>query len=164
VIGLVAELDAGPVYGMTGIPIGERDDAGAVRAAALELGVPLLEQAVAGELEPEPQPADGVTYAEKLLPGDRLLEWSRPAVELDRLVRALSPHIGARATLDGKDITVWVARPLGEGPEPGAVTEPLVIGCETGALEVLELQPSGGRRMPAVDYLRGLRAPPRHAT
>jgi methionyl-tRNA formyltransferase len=164
VIGLVAELDAGPIFGMTRIPIGDRDDAGSVRAAALELGVPLLERAVAGELRPEPQPSDGVTYAEKLLPGDRLLDWSRPAVELDRLVRALSPHIGARATLDGKDITVWVARPLDDGPESGVVAEPLVIGCGSGALEVLEVQPSGGRRMPAVAYLRGLRAPPQHAT
>jgi methionyl-tRNA formyltransferase len=164
VIGLVADLDAGPVYDMAPIPIGEHDDAGAVRAAALELGVPMLERAVAGELEPEPQPEDGVTYAHKLLPQDRLLDWSRPAVELDRQVRALSPHIGARAALDGRDVTVWVARPVEGGPEPGAVAEPLVIGCGTGGLEVLELQPSGGRRMPAVDYLRGLREPPQRAT
>ena len=163
VIGLVADLDAGPVYGMEPISIGDRDDAGAVRARALELGVPLLEQAAAGGLHPRPQSADGVTYAHKLTPQDRLLDWSRPAVELDRQVRALSPHIGARMTLDDRDLTVWVARPLGEGPEPGAVTEPLVIGCATGALEVLELQPSGGRRMLAVDYLRGLRSPPERA-
>ncbi len=78
-------------------------------------------------------------------------------------MRALSPHIGARTTLDGRDLTVWLARPLEDGPEPGAVAEPLVIGCGSGALEVLEIQPSGGRRMPAVDYLRGLRAPPQHA-
>ena len=163
VIRLVAELDAGPVFGMRPIAIGEHDDAGAVRAAALELGVPLLEQAAAGGLEPEPQPSDGITYAHKLTPQDRLLDWSRPAAELDRQVRALSPHIGARTALDGKDLTVWSARPLETGPEPGTVAEPLVIGCGTGALEVLELQPSGGRRMPAVDYLRGLRAPPQHA-
>jgi len=160
VIGLVADLDAGPVYGMEPIPIGERDDAGAVRAVALELGVPLLEQAAAGRLTPQPQAAEGVTYAHKLSPEDRLLDWSRPAVELDRQVRALSPHIGARMTLDGRDLTVWVARPLRHGPDQGALGSPLVIGCATGALEVLELQPSGGRRMPAVDYLRGLRAPP----
>ena len=163
VIGLVADLDAGPVYAMTPISIGADDDAGAVRAAALEIGVPLLEQAAAGLLHPEPQAAEGVTYAHKLSPGDRLLDWSRPAVELDRQVRALSPHIGARTTLDGRDLTVWLARPLDDGPEPGAVAEPLVIGCGSGALEVLEIQPSGGRRMPAVDYLRGLRAPPQHA-
>jgi methionyl-tRNA formyltransferase len=163
VIGLVADLDAGPVYGMEPISIGPHDDAGAVRAAALELGVPLLEEAAAGRLQPHPQAADGVTYAHKLSPEDRLLDWSRPAVELDRRVRALSPHIGAQMRLDDRDLTVWVARPLDEGPAQGAVEAPLVIGCGTGALEVLELQPSGGRRMLAVDYLRGLRAPPQRA-
>ena len=75
VIDLVAELDAGPMHGATAFPIGERDDAGAVRGCALEAGVPLLLEALAGRTTPIPQADTGVTYAHKLTPGDRDLDW-----------------------------------------------------------------------------------------
>jgi methionyl-tRNA formyltransferase len=164
VIALAAELDAGPVLAEQRFPIGERDDAGAVRARALELGVPLLEEALLERPEPRPQSHSGVTYAEKIAPGDRALDWSRPAVELDRVVRALSPHIGARCMLDDRPFVVWRARPLDRGPSAGEVGDPLVVGCGQGALELLELQPAGKRRMGAGEFLRGLRRPPRRAS
>ena len=87
-----------------------------------------------------PQPTDGVTYAEKIAPDDRALDLERPAEELVRRVRALSPHIGARAELHGRPVTVWHAR----------------VG-EDGAFEPLEVQPDGGRRMEYDAWLRGLR-------
>jgi len=160
VIELVAELDAGPVLCEAPIPIGPTDDAGAVFERAVDRGVPLIEQALLEHPAPRPQSPDGVTYAEKLTAADRLLDWSRPAAELDRRVRALSPHIGARTALDARPVVVWRAEPVVDGPEPGAVADPLVIGCGQGALRVLELQPAGKRRMAADDYLRGLRAAP----
>jgi methionyl-tRNA formyltransferase len=93
-----------------------------------------------------------------------VLDWARPAEELERRVRALSPHIGARCRIDGRACLVWRAR-LAEGGGPaGGVRPPLVVGCGTGALEILELQPEGKRRMPAADYLRGLQSPPALAT
>ncbi len=163
VIELVEALDAGPIHGMRSFAIGPRDDAGRVQARALELGVPLLVDALAGRTRAQPQAGDGVTYAHKLTAADRRLEWARPAAELDRIVRALSPHVGARATLDGRDVVVWRARPRDAGPPPGAVAAPLVVGCGRGALELLELQPAGGRRMTAEEFLRGLRQPPASA-
>jgi methionyl-tRNA formyltransferase len=163
VIGIVAELDAGPVCARADIPIGETDDAGAVRARALELGVPLLERALLDPVEPVAQGEEGVTYARKITAEDRILDWGRTAVELDRVVRALSPHVGARTAIDGTQLVVWRARPLPGESRPGEVRPPLTVGCAEGELELLEVQPAGKRRMPAADYVRGLRAPPRIA-
>jgi methionyl-tRNA formyltransferase len=87
-----------------------------------------------------PQPTEGVTYADKILPADRELDLSRPADELVRRVRALSPHIGARAELHGRGVTVWRARVAGDG-----------------SFQPLEVQPDGGRRMEYAAWLRGLR-------
>jgi methionyl-tRNA formyltransferase len=164
VIALVAELDAGPVLAEERFLIGDRDDAGDVRARALELGVPLLEQALLEPPRPAPQGEAGITYARKIEPRDRALDWSRPAVELDRVVRALSPHIGARCQIDGRPFIVWRARPLELGPATGEVAPPLVVGCARGALELLEVQPAGKRRMTSEELLRGLREPPQRAS
>src|ERR671930_409090 len=130
---------------------------------ALERGAPLLAEALRGRTRGVPQPADGVTYAAKIGPADRRIDWTRPASEVANRVRALSPHIGARAELDGVPVIVWRARPLPGDGEPGAVTPPLVVACGEGAVEVLDLQPGGRRRMSAAEYLRGLRHPPERA-
>jgi methionyl-tRNA formyltransferase len=164
VIEIAPELDAGPILAERRFPIGPADDAGALRAQALELGAPLLETALLEHPAARPQPEGGVTYAHRITAADRVLDWARPSAELDRVVRALSPHIGARAAIDGRDCLIWRARPLAAGPAPGEIGGELVIGCGEGALQVLELQPSGKGRMAAADYLRGLRAPPVRAT
>jgi methionyl-tRNA formyltransferase len=137
----VKELDAGPVAAREAYPIGPDDDAGSVFARAAEVAARLL-HGVLTDPEPvfEPQAEDGVTYADKIGPDDRELDLGRPAVELVRQVRALSPHIGARAELHGRRVTVWRAR----------------VG-EDGSFEPLEVQPDGGRRMDAAAWLRGLR-------
>jgi methionyl-tRNA formyltransferase len=163
VIALAAELDAGPILAEEPIEIGPADDAGAVRARALELGVPLLERALLAPPAPRPQAVEGVTYAHKITPDDRPLRWARPAVELDRQVRALSPGIGARAQLGDRPCLVWRARPLDDGPPEGHIADGLVVGCGRGALQILELQPAGKQRMDAAAYLRGLREPPTRA-
>jgi len=163
VIELAAELDAGPILAEQPIAIGPHDDAGTVRAAALQFGVPLLERALLEHPEPRPQAAEGITYAHKITSDDRPLRWSRPADELDRQVRALSPAIGARAQLGDRPCLVWRARPLDDGPPEGHIADGLVVGCGRGALEILELQPAGKGRMEAAAYLRGLREPPTRA-
>ncbi len=127
--------------------------------------MPLLEQALLERPRPRPQSDVGVSYAHKIGPADRALDWSRSAAELDRVVRALSPHIGARCLLDDRPFVIWRARPLDHGPAAvGEGAAPLVVGCGQGALELLELQPAGKRRMSAEEYLRGLREPPRKAS
>jgi methionyl-tRNA formyltransferase len=163
VIELVESLDAGPVHGLARFPIGPADDAGTVSARALELGVPLLMEALAGRTTATPQAEDGATYAAKLTAADRELDWTRPAVELDRRIRALAPHIGARTSVDGRPVVIWRATPAAAGPAPGEIADPLTVGCADGALDVAELQPAGGRRMTAAEFLRGLRTPPARA-
>jgi methionyl-tRNA formyltransferase len=140
------ELDAGPIAAQRAFPIEPDDDAGAVYAQAGALAADLLEGVLSGEPEFRPQPEDGVTYAERLTAEDRELDWSRPPEELLNRIRALSPHIGARGLVDGRRLTVWRARPAGEG---AALT--------AGGLELLEVQPEGRRRMTGDEYLRGLR-------
>ena len=137
----VKELDAGPIAAQERFPIGPEDDAGAVFERAAVVAAQLLDGVLAAP-SPSfvPQGSDGVTYADKIAPADRVLDLERPAVELVRQVRALSPHIGARAELHGRPVTVWRAR----------------VG-ETGAFEPLEVQPDGGKRMDAAAWLRGLR-------
>jgi methionyl-tRNA formyltransferase len=163
VIGLTAELDAGPIHGCERFPIGPEDDAGAVRSQALELGTPLLAAALRGQTAGVEQPSEGVTYAHKIEPADRRIDWAGPAVAAANLVRGLSPHIGARCELDGEAVTVWRARAAHGGGVPGTVSPPLRVACGEGVLDILEVQAAGRRRMPVADYLRGLRQAPERA-
>ena len=136
----VEALDAGPVAAQEAFPIGPEDDAQAVFARAADVASGLLDSVLA---DPAPafRPQEGEpTYAEKIGPGDRRLDLTRPAEELVRVVRALSPHIGARAELEGRQVTVWRARV-----------------AEDGSFEPLEVQPEGGRQMDYAAWRRGLR-------
>ena len=139
VIRLVEELDAGPIAGQRAFPIEPEDDAGAIYAKAAPVAVELLDEALE-QPSFRPQPDEGVTYADRISPEDRVLDLARPAEELVNRVRALSPHIGARVELRGRVVTVWRARV-----------------AEDGSFEPLEVQPEGGRRMEAAAWLRGLR-------
>jgi methionyl-tRNA formyltransferase len=136
----VEALDAGPIAAQEAFPIGPEDDAGDVYARAAEVAARLLGAVLAGPA-PSFRPQEGeATYADKIGPDDRRLDLARPADELVRVVRALSPHIGARAELEGRPVTVWRAR-VGDGD----------------VFEPLEVQPEGGRRMDHAAWLRGLR-------
>jgi methionyl-tRNA formyltransferase len=138
IIELVEALDAGPIAAQDRFGVGIDDDAGAVFARAAEVTPGLIDAAL-GNREPAPQPDEGATYAEKIAPADRELDWSRPAEELHNLIRALSPHIGARGLVDGRPAIVWRSRLV------------------DGKLELLEVQPDGRRRMTYDEFLRGLR-------
>ena len=134
----VKELDAGPIAAQRAFPIGEQDDAGAVFARAAALAVVLLDDVLPNPRF-TPQDEDGATYAAKISAADRELDWDDPPDELLHKIRALSPHIGARAQLHGRGVTIWKARVTG------------------GRLEPLEVQPDGRRRMTYDEFLRGLR-------
>jgi methionyl-tRNA formyltransferase len=138
IIKLVPELDAGPIAAQRAFPLAAEDDFGTVSARAGELAVELLEEALP-EPELKPQAEEGVTYAAKIGPEDRELDWSRPPEELLNRIRALSPHIGARGELQGRPVTVWRAR------------------IEDGELVPVEVQAEGRRRMSYDEFLRGLR-------
>jgi len=132
------ELDAGPIAAQEAFEVDPEDDAGAIYARSAEIAARLI-----GDVLPDPtfapQPADGASYAEKIAAADRELDLSRPAAQLVNHVRALSPHIGARAVIDGRPLTIWKARD------------------DDGAFVAVEVQPDGGKRMPYDAYLRGLR-------
>jgi methionyl-tRNA formyltransferase len=137
IIRLVEELDAGPIGAAAEFPIGLDDDAGAVFARSADMASELLDSVLASQ---QFRPQEGeATYAEKIGPEDRLLDWSRPPEELHNRIRALSPHIGARGELHGRPVIVWRSR-LGDD-----------------GLEILEVQPEGGRRMTLEEFERGLR-------
>ncbi len=136
----VKELDAGPVAAQRAFPVGPEDDAGALYARAAAVAVDLLDDVLDGGAELVPQSTECVTYADKITAADRVLDPVAPADELVRRVRALSPHIGARAELRGRPVTVWRARV-----------------DEDGAFEPIDVQPDGGRRMAYDAWLRGLR-------
>jgi methionyl-tRNA formyltransferase len=137
IIRLAEELDAGPVGAAGDFPIGPDDDAGVVFERAADMGSELLDSVLALQ-EFSPQEGEA-TYAEKIGPADRELDWSRPPQELHNRIRALSPHIGARGELHGRPVIVWRSRIV------------------DGELEIVEVQPEGRRRMTLEEFERGLR-------
>jgi methionyl-tRNA formyltransferase len=137
IIRLVEELDAGPIGAVESFAIGPDDDAGVVFQHAARLAPDLVDAALA-TAEFRPQEGEP-TYAEKIGPADRELDWSRPPAELHNRIRALSPHIGARGEVDGRPVIVWRSRIV------------------DGELEILEVQPEGRRRMTLAEFQRGLR-------
>jgi len=165
---LTAGLDSGPVCLGEQEPIRPDDTYGSLAQRLQELGGDLLLRALEDEPPFREQPEDGVTYAEKITAEDRQLDPHRPAVELERTVRALQPHVGARVALaDGTLIGVHRAVLLDREQAELAVGADaqaagvfarlgrLLLGCSPGVLELLVVQPPGGRAMDAAAYLRG---------
>ncbi len=155
-----AELDAGPLCLQRAEAIHPQDDFGTLSARLAALGGELLIEAL--DLRPHfrEQPEEGITYAEKIERGDRLLDPALMPDVLERRVRALTPHIGAFVELPwGEPLGVLRASIAGEeGPEPGALEardRRLLYGATGGALELLEVHPAGKRAMDAGAWLRG---------
>jgi methionyl-tRNA formyltransferase len=183
---LTAGLDSGPVCLAESEPIGREDTYGTLaprlEALAAEMLLRALDLTERGHSLPfREQVERGATYAEKISPDDRLLDPTRTAAELERVVRALEPHIGARVALaDGSLLGVHRAAVLDSEERPGGGATPrgrrlegephpgvgvsdgrLLLDCRGGALELLVVQPPGGRAMEAAAYLRGHQLPGR---
>ena len=140
VIRLVEELDAGPIGARSDFAIGGDDDAGDVLRREVARLAPRADRRGARQRHLRRRRSEEPTYAEKIGPADRELDWSRPARELHDRIRALSPHIGARGEVEGRSVIVWRSRLDGD------------------RLELLEVQPEGGTRMSYDAWLRGLRS------
>lgn len=166
---LVAELDAGPVYGVVTEPVGALDTAGDVLArlsvAGADLLVATLNGIESGDLRAEPQPQDGISIAPKLTRADGRVNWHQPALAIDRLIRACTPAPGAWTTFNAAIVKVWpvskVAPPSADdgGQPPGAIRvagSRVMIGTGTTPVELGDVQAEGKRRMPAADWVRGL--------
>jgi methionyl-tRNA formyltransferase len=149
-----AGFDTGPVYLAGSEPIRPDDTYGTLAERLQVLGADLLIRTLDERPEPKQQPDEGVTYADKISPDDRTLDPEQPAALNDRVVRALTPHIGARVELpDGSFLGVLRAA-VDDPDEAGAlrVEDGRLL---LGGLELLEVQPPGGRAMDAAAYLRG---------
>jgi len=133
----VEALDAGPIAAQEAFPIGAEDDAGTIFARSAEVAARLLDDVLPAPTF-TPQPEEGMTYAEKITPADRELDLLDP-VDAWRRVRALSPHIGAWATLEGRRVIVWQARLV------------------EGIFDPVEVQPEGRNRMSYAEFVRGAR-------
>ena len=172
---IVAELDAGPVYGVVTEAIRDRDTAGDLLARLARSGAELLVRTLdgieSGEVHAVPQPADGVSLAPKITPGDARVDWSQPAVAVDRLIRGCTPDPGAWTEFGGTRLKVGPVDPAagrdGDGDLPGgrrlAPGELLVrrdavfAGTGSWPARLGEVQPPGKRPMAAADWARGLR-------
>jgi methionyl-tRNA formyltransferase len=155
----IAELDAGPICRQRDEAIRLDDDFGSLAPRLAELGGQLLVEVLDTRPECTPQPDVGLTIAPKIESDERRLDPAAGPEALVRRVRALNPHIGTWIELDGGErLGVRKAQVAAESAAPGALVSVdgrLLWGCAGGALELLAVQPPGGRAMAAADFLRG---------
>jgi methionyl-tRNA formyltransferase len=161
-----AGLDTGGVVDVVELSIAPRETTGTLTARLAAMGATLMVatlQRLTREraLPATPQPAEGVTYAAKITPADAAIDWSQPAVDIDRVIRALDPAPGARAQWAAETIKVWGAEPMPAttAPPPGTVVavngDGVDVACGEGTLRLHVVQPAGGKRMPAHAFAAG---------
>src|SRR4051794_12306521 len=165
-------LDSGPVYGMLTAEIGARETAGQLLDRLAHDGAGLLlatlDGIADGSLRPQPQAADGVTIAGKLTSGDARVDWSAPALRVDRLVRACTPAPGAWTTFRGKRLKLAPVAPVTPGEDarlgPGEVRsgdgDAVLVGTGSDPVRLGDVQPEGRAVMPAAAWARGVRLGP----
>ena len=161
---IVEAMDAGPTFGVMTEAIRPRDTAGDLLGRLAEGGAGLLVATLdgleAGSLEAREQPADGVSLAPKITVDDAQVDWSEPALAVDRRVRACTPAPGAWTTLDGDRLKLGPVRFTDTSLSPGAVAvgkQEVLVGTGTFAVRLGEVQAVGKRPMPAADWARGVR-------
>ncbi len=163
IMAMEAGLDTGPVLLREATEIGPEDTTGDLHDRLSAMGARLIVEALArlNDLTPRPQPAQGVTYAEKIDKAEARIDWTRPAVEVDRAIRGLSPFPGAWCEIGGERARLLRSR-LAEGSgAPGEVLFGLTVACGDGAVKILQAQRPGKRVMAAEEFLRGIDLPDR---
>ncbi len=160
-------LDTGDILLQAEEPIGEEDTAGSLHDRLARKGAELLTRTLSefasGTIRPTPQDDRQATYAPLLKKNDGLIDWKKPAAQLESFVRGVTPWPGAHTYWKNNRIKVFRARPVGTPSEgtapPGTVLEAekdrLVVACGQGALALLELQNASGSRLPVGEFLRG---------
>jgi methionyl-tRNA formyltransferase len=158
-----AGLDTGPMLLTETLAIAIDDTTARLTERLADLGGRLLVRGLqsAAQLQPEPQPARGVTYAHKIAKQEAALDWNRSALELERQVRAFDPFPVAHAQLDTTVLRIWRAAPIpdGAGAQAGTViaagSDGIDVACGVGVLRLLEVQRPGARRMSARQFVAG---------
>ncbi|WP_090062925.1 methionyl-tRNA formyltransferase [Celeribacter neptunius] len=156
-----AGLDTGPVLLRQETEITAEDTTATLHDRLSEMGAEAIVTTldVLNRLAPEAQPDEGVTYAKKIDKAEARIDWTRPAAEIDRQIRGLSPFPGAWATLNGERIKFHMSRVTDGKGAPGEVIGTFTIACGEGAVEILTAQREGKRAMPVVEILKGLELP-----
>ncbi len=161
---IVKELDAGPTYGVMTERIRPDDTAGDLLARLAEGGAGLLvatlDGIADGSLEAREQQADGVSFAPKIGVEDAEVDWTEPAVAVDRRIRACTPAPGAWSTHEGERIKIGPVRPVpdADGLAPGELRigkRDVLVGTGTDPVRLGEVKAFGKKQMPAADWARG---------
>lgn len=160
-------LDTGPMLLERVTPIDPRETAATLHDRLATLGaeavVEAIEAIAAGTTTPRAQPQEGATYASKIRKEEALIDWTRSAVEIDRLVRAFNPWPIAETRLNGQQLRVWEASPLATktSAAPGTVIATSAAGIHVatgdGVLQLTRVQAAGRKAMPAADFLKANR-------
>lgn len=162
-----AGLDTGPVLSLRRTPILPSDDSQILHDRLAQLGAELLAETipayVAGKIQPQPQPAEGSTYAAKIKKEDGKIDWSQPAVQIWSRLRAFTPWPGGFTFLQGEPkpqlLKIWKAEVVETSGSVGAILSVdktgIIVGCGQNALRILELQREGGKRLTAEPFLLG---------
>lgn len=158
-----AGLDTGAMLRRDAIPIAQDDTSASLHDKLATLGgqaiVAVLSQMSKGPLTSAPQPDEGACYAAKISKAEAALDFNRPATELARAVRAYNPTPGAATQLHATPLKVWSARATDHRGTPGSVitadAQGILVACGTGALCLTEVQPAGGKRQSASQFLTG---------
>jgi methionyl-tRNA formyltransferase len=158
---MAAGLDTGPVLLRAATPIGAAETTQDLHDRLSRLGADLILQALANleTLKPQPQPDDGVTYARKIDKAEARVDWSRPATEVDRQIRGLSPFPGAWCQAGAERIKLLRGHVVAAQGAPGQVLGGLTIACGDGAIAVTLAQREGRRAAGADEFLRGFALP-----
>jgi methionyl-tRNA formyltransferase len=153
-----AGLDTGAVLLRQATKIGPTETTGDLQGRLSEIGAGLIVDALArlADLRAEPQPDKGVSYAAKINKAEARVDWSRPAVQVDRLIRGLSPAPGAWCQVAGERVKLLRSRIARGQGAPGQVLERFTVACGRGAVEILEAQRSGKRAVSADEFLHGI--------
>ena len=164
---IVRELDAGPTYGLMTERVLPGDTAGSLLARLAEGGAGLvvatLDGIESGQLEARRQPEDGVSFAPKITVEDAHVDWTEPAMAVDRRIRACTPAPGAWTTYDGERVKLGPVTPADGALPPGELLvgkNAVAVGTGSGALKLGLVKAFGKKEMPAADWARGVRVEP----
>ena len=158
-----AGLDTGPVLLREALAIGAEEVTAELHDRLSVMGARLIVEALErlGSLVAVPQPEQGVTYASKIDKAEARVDWTRPAVEVDRLIRGLSPFPGAWCMAGGERVKLLRSRVVDGCGEPGAVLGGLTVACGAGAVEITQAQREGKKAQGPEEFLRGFSLPAR---
>lgn len=157
-----AGLDTGPVLTRHTTAIDPQETTGALHDRLATLGAQAITQALETlpTLTPQPQPEDGITYAHKIDKSEARIDWTKPATQVDRQIRGLSPFPGAWCEMGGDRLKLLASTVTGGQGTPGQILAPLTVACGQGSVNITRLQRPGKQAMNTQDALRGLTLPP----